>query len=259
MEIGILKNTATVEGCRKMLIELKTPAMANIFVKLATEPMYQQLTLVEGVDIMARAEIGSRSEKRRERYLQRSGLRELSVWNQADVTAAIYTPARNLREQDLKRLLGCEWISNAKNVLICGATGTGKTWLAAVLGKQACLSGYQTQYIRYAKLLELLADARQHCETATNRRNLNRNKVLIVDDFGTSSISDDLASDLLTVLEERESVSSVIIASQLPFQEWHSYLGGRRNADAIMDRLLNSSYKFELAGPSLRERTCMSD
>lgn len=76
MEIGILKNTATVEGCRKMLIELKTPAMANIFVKLATEPMYQQLTLVEGVDIMARAEIGSRSEKRRERYLQRSGLRE---------------------------------------------------------------------------------------------------------------------------------------------------------------------------------------
>ena len=61
------------------------------------------------------------------------------------------------------------------------------------------------------------------------------------------------------VLEERESVSSVIIASQLPFQEWHSYLGGRRNADAIKDRLLNSSYKFELAGPSLRERTCMSD
>lgn len=98
---------------------------------------------------------------------------------------------------------------------------------------------------------------RKHCDTATNRRNLNRNKVPIIDDFGTSSISDDLASDLLTVLEEREGVSSVIIASQLPFQEWHGCLGGSRNADAIMDRLLNSSYKFELAGPSLRERTGM--
>ena len=83
------------------------------------------------------------------------------------------------------------------------------------IGKTGLPERLQTQYIRYAKLLELLADARQHCETATNRRKLNRNKVLIVDDFGTSSISDDLASDLLTVLEERESVSSVIIASQL--------------------------------------------
>lgn len=257
MDIGSLKNTATVEGCRKMLVDLKTPVMADTFVKLATEPMYQQLTLVECVEIMGKAELDSRTAKRQERYLQRSGLRELSVWNQADVTTAIYTPARNLKEQEVKRLLGCEWIGNAKNVMICGATGTGKTWLAAVLGKQACLSGYQTQYFRYARLQEILADARKHCDTATNRRNLNRNKVLIIDDFGTSSISDDLASDVLTVLEEREGVSSVIIASQMPFQEWHGCLGGSRNADAIMDRLLNSSYKFELAGPSLRERTCM--
>ena len=88
---------------------------------------------------------------------------------------------------------------------------------------------------------------RKHCDTATNRRNLNRNKVLIIDENFVS----------VQVLEEREGVSSVIIASQLPFQEWHGCLGGSRNADAIMDRLLNSSYKFELAGPSLRERTGM--
>ena len=112
-------------------------------------------------------------------------------------------------------------------------------------------------YYRYPRLLELLADAREHRESATFRRNLNRNKLLIIDDFGTSSISDDLASDLLTVLEEREGTASVEIGSQLPFNEWHRYLGGNRNADAIMDRLLNSSYQFELEGPSLRERSAL--
>ena len=71
------------------------------------------------------------------------------------------------------------------------------------------------------------------------------------------SISDDLASDLLTVLEEREGTASVEIGSQLPFNEWHRYLGGNRNADALMDRLLNSSYQFELEGPSLRERSAL--
>lgn len=258
MDIAILKNTASVEIASQLLNQLKTPTMATSFVELATNPIHQNLTLVESVMIMASKELESRAEKRRERYLQRSGLRDLSVWNQADITKAIYEKERNLKEVDVRLLLSCDWLNCARNILICGATGTGKTWLAAVLGKQACIYGYQTQYYRYGQLLELLADARQHLETATFRRNLNRSKLLIIDDFGTSTISDDLASDLLTILEEREGNSSVIISSQLPFPEWHHFLGGSRNADAIMDRLLNTSYKFELAGPSLRERLALN-
>lgn len=257
MDIGILKNTVTVELCRQLLVQLKVPAMADSFVKLATDPVHQNMTLVEAVSTMATHELESRLGKRQERYLQRSGLRELSVWNQAELANLIVTKERNLRQQDLHRLISCEWIENNRNVLISGATGTGKTWMIAVLGKQACIYGCRTQYYRYARLMELLADAREHRESATFRRNLNRNKLLIIDDFGTSRITDDLASDLLTVLEEREGCSSVIIASQLPFNEWHHYLGGNRNADAIMDRLINSSYQFELEGPSLRERNAL--
>ena len=243
MQIGILKNTVTVELCQQLLVQLKVPAMANAFAKLATDPVHQNMTLVEAVATMASQELESRAGKRQERFMQRSGLRELSVWHQADVTKIIITKERNLKEQDLRRLMTC--------------TGTGKTWMLAVLGKQACTFGARTQYYRYARLLELLADAREHRESATFRRNLNRNKLLIIDDFGTSSISDDLASDLLTVLEEREGTASVAIGSQMPFDEWHRYLGGNRNADAIMDRLLNSSYQFELEGPSLRERSAL--
>ena len=257
MQIGILKNTVTVELCQQLLVQLKVPAMANAFAKLATDPVHQNMTLVEAVATMASQELESRAGKRQERFMQRSGLRELSVWHQADVTNIIITKERNLKEQDLRRLMTCEWIDHGRNVLVSGATGTGKTWMLAVLGKQSFTFVARTQYYRYARLLELLADAREHRESATFRRNLNRNKLLIIDDFGTSSISDDLASDLLTVLEEREGTASVAIGSQMPFDEWHRYLGGNRNADAIMDRLLNSSYQFELEGPSLRERSAL--
>ena len=211
MQIGILKNTARVELCQDLLVQLKVPVMAEFLGKLANDPAHQNMTLVEAVATMASQELESRAQKRQERFIQRSGLRELSVWNQADVTKVILTKERNLKEQDLRRLMTCEWIDHGKNVLVSGATGTGKTWMLAVLGKQACIYGCRTQYYRYPRLLELLADAREHRESATFRRNLNRNKLLIIDDFGTSSISDDLASDLLTVLEEREGTASVVM------------------------------------------------
>ena len=95
MDIAILKNTASVEIASQLLNQLKTPTMATSFVELATNPIHQNLTLVESVMIMASKELESRAEKRRERYLQRSGLRDLSVWNQADITKAIYEKERN--------------------------------------------------------------------------------------------------------------------------------------------------------------------
>mgnify|MGYP000059503002 FL=1 len=244
----------TIEETRDMLIKLKTPAMAGSFLKLATDPSCQNLTFVEAVYAMAAQELESRSEKRQERYLQRSGLREISVWNQVDIDKTIYTVERNLKERDLRRLLSCDWIYDANNVLISGATGTGKSWLLALLGKQACLSGYRTLYRGYRQLAELLSDAREHRETAQLRKQLNSYKLLIIDDFGGLNISDDLAADLLTVLEEREGTSSVAIASQDPFEAWHERLGSGKNADAIMDRLVNRSYRFMLGGTSLRER-----
>ena len=248
------KNTLTTDIVCHKLARLKTPALAECFRELVSTPRHQNLTLLEAMDMMADRELESRDLKRQERYLQRSGLRDLAVWNQADESKGIYSAERNLSKRDVSRLMTCEWIRAGHNVMINGATGTGKTWLLAVLGKQVCMSGFPVLYMRYAQILEKLSDARAHNETTTLRHQWNRHSLLIIDDFGSSSISQDLASDLLTMLEEREGVSSIAIASQLPFNAWHERLGKGLNADAIMDRLINTSYEFSLSGNSLRER-----
>lgn len=255
MDFKLPENRLTIDGIKALLAQLKMPAMAESFFELATNPIHGDLTMVECVGIMAWHEVDNRANKRQQRYLQRSGLRELSVFNQADIDKVITNTQRGFKLVDLKRYLTCDWIRTASNVLINGATGTGKTWLLALLGKQACMSSYQTLYCRFPQMMEMLTDAREHRESARFRRNLNRNRLLIIDDFGMDRVTPELAADLLTLLEERESNSSVAIASQLPFEEWHQYLGGNRSADAIMDRLLNSSYQVNLGGQSLRELT----
>lgn len=254
MDFKLPENKLSVETVKELLAQLKMPAMADSFVELATNPVHGDLTMVECVGIMAWHEHDNRAHKRQHRYLQRFGLRELSVFNQADIELLISNAKRGFKEVDLRRHLTCEWIRTASNVMINGATGTGKTWILALLGKQACISGFQTLYCRFPQMMELLNDAREHHESAKFRRYLNRNRLLIIDDFGMDQVTADLAADLLTLLEERKSKNSVAIASQLPYEEWHQYLRGNRSADAIMDRLLNSSYQMNLGGQSLRER-----
>lgn len=253
------KTAATSDEVAQKLIRLKTPAFAACFKELISDPIYQDLTLLEAVDAMAERELQSRAAKRQERCLQRSGLRELSVWNQADPSKLICSESRHLKKSELQRLMTCEWIRDSHNVITSGATGTGKTWLLAVLGKQACLNGHSVLYLRYPQMLEKFVDARTHNETAELRHAWNNFHLLLIDDFGCSTIDQNLASDLLTLLEEREGIASVAIASQLPFEQWHQCLGAGLNADAIIDRLTNNSYHFTFGGNSLRERfgTCL--
>ena len=137
--------------------------------------------------------------------------------------------------------------------MIDGPSGTGKTWMLTMLGKQACLGLLRVEYYRFSKFLELLAGAREGNQMNSLLEQFRRCSVLMIDDFGLSSVSSDAASDLLTVLTEREGRSSVAIASQLPFEEWLKSLGGGHSADAIIDRLLNTCYKFNLDGRSLSE------
>lgn len=223
--------------------------------QIRINPQYQHLTIDETVGMLVACERDRRCSRRATRCLQRSGLTPLEAFNQATFEAGVFSEKRGLSENQVRKLLTCDWIeNNPYNLLVTGKTGMGKTWLLALIGKAACMKGITVQYIRFSRLLEEMIDARLHNESMKYRTRLNRNKLLIIDDFGTDPINEELISGLLSLISERESHSSIIIAGQMPLSEWHGYLSVKRNADAIVDRLFNTSFILELQGDSMREQ-----
>ena len=138
------------------------------------------------------------------------------------------------------------------NILISGATGTGKTFLACALAQQACRKGYRALYRRASRLYEEMALARADGTYPKLLSRLLRVDVLVLDDFGLASMRDADRQGLLDVLEDRHGNSSTIVTSQLPPRTWYEYLGDPTVADSICDRLLHTAHRVELKGPSRR-------
>lgn len=242
-----------------ILKKLKLTTMANDFMEISEAPQYQELDFEERMGILLFNEMTVRNQRRMMRYLQRSGLKKVEPFFMAEIDKLIKNKERNLDERLLNRLLTCRWIENSSNVLITGPTGTGKTWVIALLRKCACQMGYTVKYIRAIKLIEEIIDAAKHQRLQTYLDGQNRNRLLIIDDLGGKALDTDTAASLLELFEKRYGNASVIVASQIPLKGWHDYLetgendNGGRNSDAIIDRLFNCSYKIALDGPSLRE------
>ena len=137
--------------------------------------------------------------------------------------------------------------------------GTGKTWLIKSLAKAALSQSVKVLYIRAPLLIERFRQARKEGEPAQYRNRINAKQLVVIDDFGMSPMDAEVQDDLLSLLDDRrDDGTSVIIASQRPVNDWYSYLGGDMHADAILDRLKNSSYIIELRGRSLRESTAVA-
>lgn len=248
-------NYLSLEEIEDGLKKLRLSGMAGMLRNVIDNPQLQGLNFEERLGVLVHHELEIRREKRTARCLQRSGLKALEPFSQAQFSKLIKSKERKLDNELLERLMTCRWLEEGgQNLLINGPTGTGKTWLLALLGQAACKRGITVQYLRFNRLEELIEDAHLHAEAATFRHQINSYQLLMIDDLGTSQLRPDTVSALLAILDERIGVQSVAIASQLPFDEWHQFLGNDRNADAIIDRLFNSGYQMTLAGRSLRER-----
>ena len=206
-----------------------------------------RLGFEERLALLLQREITVRDDRRLKRLLQVAKLRLDACVEDIDFRAE-----RGLDRGVLLRLAAGQWIRDADNVLIAGATGTGKTYLACALGHSACRQGLSTRYFRFSRLLQAMAIARADGSYPKLLERLAKTQLLILDDLGLAPLTDSQRHDLLEILEDRYGQRATLVTSQLPFDHWHEIVQDATFADAILDRLVHNAHKITLKGASMR-------
>ena len=231
------------------LHSLHLGAMAAAWTTQREDPKIHELDFDSRFGMIVDAEHLSRDNKRLARALREAKLRIAN----ACIEDIDYPPKREL-DRTLVRQLGTgAWIASHANVIITGATGTGKSYVACALAQQACRSGHRALYRRMPRLLEELALA--HADGTYTRLlgRLAKIDVLVLDDWGLAPLRDQERRDMLEIFDDRHALRSAIFTSQLPVEKWHDYVADPTIADALLDRVVHNAHRIKLKGPSRRK------
>jgi DNA replication protein DnaC len=234
---------------------LKLPAMAQAWTEQQQHADVQALSFDERFGLLVEAEWLARENKRLARALREAKLK----LPHACIEAIDYPARRELDKALIRQLATCRWIAEHQQVLVVGATGTGKTFIACALANQACRRGYRAYYRRASRLFDDLKLARADGTYGRLLGKLARLDVLLIDDWGLAPPQEQERRDLLELLEDRYGTRSTIVTSQLPPGQWHDHIGEPTLADAICDRLLHNAHRLVLKGPSRRQETKLDD
>lgn len=231
------------------LQQLRLFGMARALASQAQQPDIDQLSFAERLGLLVDCEAAERESRQTTTRLRRARLKQAATAEDVD-----FRHPRGLDRALFARLMTCRWVEEHQNVLICGPTGVGKTYLACALANQACRQGHSALYLRLPRLLSELSVARGVGRYAKLLAQLARTDVLVLDDWGLAPLSDEGRRDLLEVFDDRHGLRSTVVTSQLPQAHWHESLGDPTLADAILDRLVHQAHQLDLAGESLRKR-----
>jgi len=231
------------------LYALRLTGMAEALEEQMRLSDISSLTFDERFALLLEREITIRDDRRLTRLLRAAKLAIQAAMEDID-----FRSPRGLDRSVILRLGACQWIHEHDNVMISGATGTGKSYLACALGHSACRHGLTTRYYRFSRLLGQLALARADGSYVRLLDRLAKTQRLILDDFGLAPLTDPERRDLLEVLEDRYGQRATLLTSQLPFDHWHAVVGDATFADAILDRVIHNAHKITLKGPSMRRK-----
>lgn len=237
------------EPTHEKLKALRLEGLSAAWAEQHKNPEIAVLGFDERLGLLIDAEWTSRENKRISRSLKEAKLRI----TEACIEGIDYPAKRELDKAIVRQLQTSRWVSEHQSILITGATGTGKSYIACALANQACRKGFRAIYRRAPRLFDELKIARADGTYRTVLARLSRVDVLVLDDFGVAGMGDSERNDLLEVLEDRYGLRSTIVTSQLPISSWHEYLIDPTLADAICDRLVNNAHRIALKGPSRRK------
>lgn len=240
-----MNNNQTIEKLRSLRLD----AMAHLHAQHVKGNRLEGMTCDEYLALLTDHQWEERENRKIDRLLKQANFKQNA--NLADIS---YSPERNLDKNMFSRLSTMDFISRKENIIVCGASGVGKSYLAQALGHQACLNGYRTMYFITARIFKKLKLSKVDGTYLKELEKLVKPELLILDDFGLQAFDNNDRETLMDIIDDRHSKKSTIIASQIPVSAWYEIIGGEGTlADAILDRVVNSSHRLDLAGESRRK------
>jgi DNA replication protein DnaC len=239
-----MNNNQTVEKLRQMRIG----AMAELHLQHVKNNTMDECTPDEYLALLTDHEWESRQNQKTDRLLKQAAFRQ-----KASVEDVDFSSARNLDKNMFSRLATLDFIKRKENVIVTGASGVGKSYLAQALGHQACLNGLKVFYSNTARLFTRLKLSKSDGTYLKELKKLQRSDLLILDDFGLHPLDNHCREALMDIIDDRYNQSSTIIVSQIPVSVWYDIIGEGTIADAILDRIVNSSHRIDLKGESMRK------
>jgi DNA replication protein DnaC len=210
---------------------------------------HHDLNPEELVNHLLQAEWEERENKKIDRLYRTAKFRY-----SATVEELEFSPQRGLDKMHILRLADMSFVKRKENVLVTGATGSGKSYIASALGNQACMQGIRTQYYNTTKLFSKLRMMKADGSYLKEIARIEKQDLLILDDFGIQQLDEMARMALLEIIEDRHGRASTIVVSQLPVTKWFETIGDSTIADAILDRMVHTAHRIELKGESMRKK-----
>lgn len=240
---------STVQQTINRLRELRLSSMAEAYNLQQQQPKLYQLGFDDRFSMLVEHEASARESKKLNRLIRSAGFPEPASLEDVD-----YGASRGLDKSYIASLAGCQWVRQNQNLVIVGATGVGKTWLASAFGTQACRLGMSVAFHRASELYGDIAIAIHDGSLPKLKAELTKPSLFILDDFGLGDIGPSAAQVLLDVVDRRMRSASLLITSQYPTDQWHGLFPDPTIADAILDRVVHQSHRLTLKGDSMRKR-----
>jgi DNA replication protein DnaC len=239
-----MNNNQTVEKLKQM----RLTAMAELHLQHVKNNKFNELTSDEYLSLLADHEWEDRQNKKISRLLNQASFRQ-----KASIAEINYAQPRNLDKNMFNRLATLDFMAKKENIILTGASGVGKSYLGQALGNQACLMGYKVYYTNTARLFSMLKLSKVDGTYLKELQKLLKVNLLIMDDFGLQAFDVHAREALMDIIDDRFNNMSTIISSQIPVSAWYDIIGEGTIADAILDRIVNSSHRIDLKGESLRK------